>query len=142
MVLGFKGCWYPRGMRAEIFTLCEAATATPNGLNILGTFDAIASRAFPASHPFCAVALKVRFNPGEAGSHRFEINLFGPDMAPVFEPIIWAPTIETPPDKAPVAHWISWISPLPLPKPGEYELQLLADGDVLHNCPFYVHQSK
>ena len=75
-------------MQTEIFTLCDAATIDGGGkLNVLGSFDAIYSRAFPCHHPICALACKLRFEMGEDGEHTLDISFSDPDMRPVLDPI-------------------------------------------------------
>ena len=66
-------------MNKEVFVLCDAATETVGKLNILGAFDNIYSRSAPATHPQCAIALRVRFNQIEKGEHKIRVNIVDED---------------------------------------------------------------
>lgn len=61
-------------MEVEIFTLADHAADYGNGkLVIAGTFDNIFVANFPAVHPMCSVAVRIRLANSEAGRHKFEI---------------------------------------------------------------------
>ena len=56
-------------------------------MNILGTFDQIYAAKMPVVHPSCAIALRMRFDKMEEGSHKVNIQLVDPDGHPVFQPM-------------------------------------------------------
>lgn len=60
-------------MEVEIFALCDAATDYGGRLNLLGTFEQIRTKQFPAAHPHFAVALRIRFERIEEGDHPVRI---------------------------------------------------------------------
>lgn len=72
-------------MKIEVFTLCDAATDNRGKLNILGTFDQIYAVKMPVVHPACAIALRLRFDKIEEGSHKVNLELVNPDGVPVFQ---------------------------------------------------------
>lgn len=74
-------------MKIEVFALCDAATDSHGKLNILGTFDQIYAVKMPIVHPFCAIALRMRFDKMEEGIHRIKLQLVNPDGVPVFKPM-------------------------------------------------------
>lgn len=74
-------------MKIEIFSLCDAATDNRGKLNILGTFDQIYAAKMPVVHPACAIALRMRFDKMEEGSHKVNLQLVDPDGRPVFQPM-------------------------------------------------------
>ena len=74
-------------MKIEVFALCDAATDNRGKLNILGTFDQIYAAKTPVVHPACAIALRIRFDKMEEGSHKVNIQLVDPDGRPVFQPM-------------------------------------------------------
>lgn len=74
-------------MKIEIFSLCDAATDNRGKLNILGTFDQIYAAKIPVVHPACAIALRMRFDKMEEGSHKVNLQLVDPDGRPVFQPM-------------------------------------------------------
>lgn len=75
-------------MKIEVFALCDAATDNQGKLNILGTFDQIYAAKMPVIHPACAIALRLRFDKMEEGSHRVDLQLVNPDGIPVFQPMV------------------------------------------------------
>jgi len=50
-------------MDVEIFALCDAATDSGGKLNILGAFDRVSTRQFPAVHPPCALGIVADYQP-------------------------------------------------------------------------------
>src|SRR2546421_10148411 len=77
-------------MKVEIFTLCDAATTDAGGkLNILGAFDPLAAKEAPATHPQCALAIKLRFERLEEGQRRIRISFVDSDGTSIM------PTLDT-----------------------------------------------
>ncbi len=74
-------------MKIEVFSLCDAATDNHGKLNLLGTFDQIYAAKMPVVHPACAIALRMRFDKMEEGSHKINLQLVNPDGVPVFQPM-------------------------------------------------------
>ena len=74
-------------MKVEVFALCDAATDNQGKLNLLGTFDQIYAAKLPVVHPACAIALRMRFDKMEEGTHRVKLLLVDPDGRPVFQPM-------------------------------------------------------
>ena len=74
-------------MKIEVFALCDAATDNRGKLNILGTFDQIYAANIPVVHPACAIALRMRFDKMEEGTHKVNLQLVNPDGIPVFQPM-------------------------------------------------------
>lgn len=72
-------------MKVEIFALCDAATDNRGKLNLLGTFDQIYAARLPVVHPACAIALRLRFDKIEEGTHSVKLQLVNPDGIPVFQ---------------------------------------------------------
>jgi len=72
-------------MTIEALTLCDFAQDTFGKLTILGAFDAITVREFPASHPLMSIAARIRFAVYELGEHQIHIEIkdsAGTDLAP------------------------------------------------------------
>lgn len=74
-------------MKLEIFALCDAATDSRGKLNILGTFDQIYAAKIPVVHPACAIAIRMRFDKIEEGTHKVNLQLVDPDGRPVLQPM-------------------------------------------------------
>ncbi len=66
-------------MELDFGLLADAATVDGSGkLNVLGVFDRIQAREFPARHGRLSLVLRFSAGVGEAGSHQVEIRLRGP----------------------------------------------------------------
>lgn len=68
-------------MQLEILTLCDAAADYQNKLSLLGAFDTVTAPSFPATHPQCAIALRLRFTRIEEGTHSLRIHVVDQDGA-------------------------------------------------------------
>jgi hypothetical protein len=66
-------------MTADIFTLCDYAQESDGKLTVVGAFDTIYARRFPAVHPSMCLALRLRFYIHEEGKHAMRITFTGPD---------------------------------------------------------------
>jgi hypothetical protein len=62
-----------------------ASTTSDNKLVVGGIFDTIYAQEMPASHPFMALAIRVRAHPGEAGRHAVMVRLVDPDGTEVIQ---------------------------------------------------------
>lgn len=62
-------------MKVDIFTLCDSAKEYLNRLVIVGTFDNIAAKNFPATHQELAVVARIQMNNNEKGKHAIEISI-------------------------------------------------------------------
>ena len=75
-------------MEIEIFTLADYAADYGNGkLVVIGTFDTIFTGVFPAIHPACSIALRMRVANSESGYHNFEIKILDPKNANFKDPL-------------------------------------------------------
>ncbi|MCE2455422.1 MAG: hypothetical protein J4G12_06310 [Gemmatimonadetes bacterium] len=67
-------------MEIDLALLADAANLDRHGkLNLLGVFDRIATMSFPARHPRMVLILRFAAPISEAGRHRVNITLQGPD---------------------------------------------------------------
>ena len=62
-------------MDVQIASLCDSAADYGGKLCLLGAFDTILVRQFPALHPFCSVALRIIFRDTDEGKHTLRMNL-------------------------------------------------------------------
>ncbi len=65
-------------MTVEVFTLCDFAQDNLGKLTIIGAFDALTVKDFPAVHPFMCVAARIRFAVYELGSHAIRVDIRAP----------------------------------------------------------------
>jgi hypothetical protein len=74
-------------MEIEIFTLCDFAQDNNSKLTIVGTFDSINVRQFPAAHPVCSVASRLRFAAKEVGDYMLKLRLIDSNGKELIQPI-------------------------------------------------------
>jgi hypothetical protein len=128
-------------LKIEIFTLCDAAADYQGRLNILGVFDTIFAAQFPAVHPFCSVALRIRFQSIEQGDHKLKLHIVDEDGALLMPPIEGTFKIEMP-GKSPVAaiNLVLNLGQLRFSKLGEYSVDLAIDGREEASLEFWVKE--
>jgi len=129
-------------MDVEVFALCDAATASPDGkLNILGTFDAVMAQSYPATHPQCSVAVRVRFRRIEQGSHRITLHVVDYDGHMVIPPLDATVQVNVPPSEpSAFANLVLNVQQLRLLAPGQYALNLAIDGREVGSLPLFARQ--
>ncbi|MEO5712900.1 MAG: hypothetical protein ABIT37_05370 [Luteolibacter sp.] len=125
-------------MQCEIFTLCDAATVTAGKMSLLGSFDSLGARSFPARHHQCAVACKLRLDEADSGEHELVIRIIDPDGNDVLEPSRTAFHKTIGEDRTSVHLHIWQINGFRLPKHGEFYIDLILDGTVLCRQPLHV----
>lgn len=128
-------------MHVEIFSLCDAATNSHGKLNLLGTFDTIWARKLPASHQYCAIAVRLRFSLIEQGVHAFKINLVDQDgrlVTSFLDKKI--PVNIKAPQTSGTLNLVLNIPNLKLPRYGAYSIALLVDGRPLMSLPLFIRQ--
>ena len=84
-------------MEIEIFTLSDFAQDNNSKLTIVGTFDSIQTKQFPATHPACTVSCRLRFAAKESGEHEFKLRLIDAAGKETIKPIEGNITIGVPP---------------------------------------------
>ena len=130
-------------MNKEVFVLCDAATETVGKLNILGAFDNIYSRSSPATHPQCAVALRVRFNQIEKGEHKIRVNIVDEDGKLIMPSLDAKINVDFPQNMdSSIANLILNIHGLKIEKFGKYSVDLAIDGRQEASLPLNFIQVK
>jgi len=129
-------------MKAEIFTLCDAATEQQGKMNLLGSFDHLWAREEPITHPSCTLAMKLRFDRFMEGVHQIRITFGDEDGKLVMPPLEAKVNVVLPRgESTAVTHLILNIQQLKLPKFGEYAIDLTVDDKVVSSQPLYVRQA-
>ncbi len=126
-------------MNIEIFTLCDAAADYQGRLNILGVFDTIFAAQVPAMHPFCSVALRMRFQRTERGQHRITLDIVDDDGSPVIPPIEGAFNVDIAGNaQVASANLVLNLGQLQFKNYGEYAVNLAIDARQEASLPFWV----
>lgn len=129
-------------MQVEILTLCDAAADYQGRLSLLGAFDTITATTFPAKHPQCSIALRIRFQRIEEGSHSIRIHVVDDDgelIMPNLEGQIGVTFIDN--TETASVNFLLGIQGLPLARPGTYAINLAVDGKQEASVPLYVRES-
>ena len=130
-------------MDIEIFALCDAAADYGGKLSLLGTFDRIIVKEFPASHPHCCVALRARFDRIEEGDHRVRIRIVDEDGKPIGPGVDGNIAVRFPPKLDSVcANMVLGITGLKFEKPGHYSIDLALDTRHEKSLPLLVAQAE
>lgn len=129
-------------MEIEIFTLSDFAQDNNSKLTIVGTFDSIHTKQFPATHAACTVACRLRFAAKEIGEHDFKLRLIDANAKEIIQPIQGNINITTPPNGQFVTiNIVVNFNQLKFETPGRYSFELYIDGDWKSGLPLYLHQT-
>jgi len=128
-------------MNIEILTICDAAVDYGGRLSILGAFDVIHAHRFPAVHPHCSVALRIRFDRIETGQHPFVLNIVDDDGNNIIPPIQGSMDVKMPPGFISSAvNVVLNLQGLKFDRPGEYSVNFELDGEQASFLPLYVNR--
>jgi hypothetical protein len=129
-------------MEIEIFTLADFAQDNSSKLTIVGTFDSIHSKQFPATHPVCSVACRLRFAAKESGSHEFRLRLIDADGKETIKAIEGNINIANPPNgQFSSINIVVNFNQLQFEKAGRYSFELYIDGDWKSGLPLFLHKA-
>lgn len=127
-------------MEIEIFTLADFAQDNNSKLTIVGTFDSIHSKQFPATHPSCSVACRLRFGIKEVGSHDFKLRLIDADGREMLKPVEGNINIGNPPNgQFASINIVVNFAQLQFGKPGRYSFELYVDGEWKSGLPLFLN---
>lgn len=124
-------------MQIEIATLADAATADVTGkLNILGIFDTFYAKNFPAIHPQCTFAVKLRIDQNDNMSRPLIISFIDEQDKELQKPIELPLPITL--QKKDAINLIINLNNIKLPQPGTYRITLSNAGNLLKELTFFV----
>jgi len=130
-------------MRVEVFSLCDAATADGGKLSMLGAFDTLWIGKMPAVHPQCAIALRIRFDKIERGTHKITVNFANADGKNIIPPAQGSITVNFPDEQSSSSSTLILnIHGLKIEKLGEYSIDLAIDGRHDASLPLIVKECK
>jgi hypothetical protein len=129
-------------MEIEIFTLADFAQDNASKLTIVGTFDSINSKQFPAVHPACTVACRLRFAAKESGEHSFKLRLIDSKGKEVIQPIEGNINIGNPPNgQFASINIVVNFNQLKFETAGRYSFELHIDEDWKSGLPLFLNQA-
>ena len=115
-------------MHVDIFTLCDFAQESGGKLTIVGAFDTVFARQFPAMHPFMCLAVRLRFYIHEEGSHPMKIEFAGTDCSEILRPIEGELTVGDFSGSSRVVHSVFNFVSTPIEREGTISITLSVDG--------------
>jgi hypothetical protein len=129
-------------MELEIFTLADFAQDNNSKLTIVGTFDSINSKQFPAVHASCSIACRLRFSSKETGQHDFKLRLIdvsGKELIPSIEGDIGIN--EPRAGQSATINIVINFNQLKFEKPGRYSFELYIDGEWKSGLALFLNQA-
>lgn len=130
-------------MTIEVFVLCDSANDSGGKLNLLGAFNTMMAYELPAIHPFCMVALRLRFERSEQGSHRLTLNIKGPDGRQIIPPMLAECKVKVFGESEPtVVNVFFQLAALQLAHFGVYSVAIEIDGKSFSSTPLFVKNPK
>jgi hypothetical protein len=78
-------------MQILLATLCDSAADYQGKLSLLGAFDTLCARELPVVHPQCSLAIRICYDPQDAGRHQMRIRCVDPsdqECLPPFDPVV------------------------------------------------------
>ena len=74
-------------MNLQSATVSDFASDYQGKLCVLGCFDTLCASAFPVVHPQCSLAVRLVFQPEDAGKHEFTVRCIDPSGADCMPPM-------------------------------------------------------
>ena len=127
-------------MNIEAFLLCDAATDSNGKLNVLGAFDSFFVSTVPATHPFCAVVLRLRMAGAEQGEHTITLHLIDEDGKHVIQPLEGRLRVHGTASATATSNLILNMQGLKLAGFGELAFHLHIDGKPAASLPLYIRK--
>ena len=129
-------------MEVEIFTLSDFAQDNGGRLTIVGTFDQISSRTFPATHPSCHLSCRLRFGSKEAGEHNFRLKLIDAAGADVVPPMEGNINVNVAPGQEYAGlNLVVNLNQLKFEKAGRYSFELYINDEWKTGLPLILQQA-
>ncbi|MFP4522741.1 MAG: DUF6941 family protein [Fibrobacterota bacterium] len=128
-------------MNFEIVTMCDAATVEGGKINILGAFDSINAPQFPVVHRDCALAMRIRFESGEAEKFALEINFVDIDGKSLLPDLKGNIEVREMPDPVAVPIVLR-ISQIKFEEAGKYLINVIVGGKLRCSVPFFARKIK
>lgn len=129
-------------MEIDLALIADAATVDGSGkLNILGVFDHISAREFPARHERMVLVLRFSAGMDEAGTHQVTIEVKDPDGASVARMDGEIKLAPGRPDARIRVPQIVHLDGFVFPKAGMYSLAVSVDENTLTTLGLRVSEA-
>jgi hypothetical protein len=128
-------------MTVEIFGLCDFAQDAYGKLTLIGAFDAITVRDFPAVHPFMSVAARIRFPIYELGDHTVRVEIKDPDGGFLVPPMDGKLAVNGIGGDSACANLTLNLMNLHLKDETSWRVSLAIDGHEKSMIPLYIRKA-
>ena len=126
-------------MNVQAAVLCDYAADYQGKLCIQGAFDTLFARQFPVIHPFCALALRLCFEPEDIGDHKLGVAITDEDGNMLDKermPLIGDLKVGLPEGVSFFTrNLIMNFQGLPFEKDGVYSVDVTLDGELVSRTP-------
>jgi hypothetical protein len=128
-----------------VATLCDSAADYNGKLCMLGSFDTIFAAQYPCHHAQCSVAVRLLLRDEDVGPHAIRVVFIGPDGHPLI-PLENLPAINFQVSPMPANVFFAShnvvinFQGLPAPAPGQCEIRISVDNQVVRTLPFQFVQ--
>ena len=128
-------------MQVQIAALCDSAAVYQDKLCLMGAFDTIGTRQFPAVHPYCSLALRIIFNDTDEGKHQLKISLIDEDGRNLLPKIESNLDIRIPENMFfATTNLVINLQGMKFEKGGQYSIDAMLDGNIIARVPLQVVQ--
>lgn len=127
-------------MTVEVLAACDFAQDAFGKLTMVGAFDAITVREFPAVHPYLCIAMRLRFPVYEMGQRSIRVEIRdaqGDQLAPAMDGSVRIDGIGG--DSA-CANLTLNLFNLRLEREGRWQIVLSVDGQERASVPLFVRK--
>ena len=126
-------------MNLQIAVACDSAVEYANRLCLLGTFDTIEARAFPAIKTHCSFVFQIGWGKSEEGNHTVRVHFMNEDGQQMLDDIQSNIKVAVPAGRffTPTNHIIN-IQQLKFARPGSYLAAISVDDDHLGEVQLQV----
>lgn len=127
-------------MNVQLAVLADAANVAPTEkLNIMGCFDTIFVRQFPAIHPSMVLAMRLRldFDDG-SGKKEIKVEMVDEDGKKYLEAIGVLEIPQIPPGEHATTNHILNFANMGFTKPGKYSFRIMWEGKEVERVDLRV----
>jgi hypothetical protein len=127
-------------MELDFAFLADAATVDASGkLSVLGVFDRIRAREFPARHGRIVLVMRLAAGPEDVGEHEVAIRLRSPERQEVLR-VDGQVRVGVPPpsdDRIRISQVLN-LDGIVFPRPGRFHFEIRLDGDEVARLPLVL----
>ena len=129
-------------MTLQSATVSDFASDYNGKLCVLGCFDTLCASAFPVVHPQCSIAVRVIFQPEDAGKHEFTMLCTDPSGADCMPPLSAVVDVAFPSSFAPFVsrNIVFTLQRVKFERQGLYRWHVVHQGLTLASIPLRVTQ--